>query len=122
MMNFIPSKYQEQIFDTWTNTKKNILVAAVAGSGKTTTIIELMNRTPQHLEGMYVAFNSHIVKEIKTKNPPSNFIVGTLHSRGYQSIAMNHRGKFRLEDWKTFKLLQPIAKNWKGVNKKKVKY
>ena len=79
-----------------------------------------MNRTPQHLEGMYVAFNSHIVKEIKTKNPPSNFIVGTLHSRGYQSIAMNHRGKFRLEDWKTFKLLQPIAKNWKGVNKKKL--
>lgn len=96
------------------------MVAAVAGSGKTTTIIELMNRTPQHLEGMYVAFNSHIVKEIKTKNPPSNFIVGTLHSRGYQSIAMNHRGKFRLEDWKTFKLLQPIAKNWKGVNKKKL--
>lgn len=79
-----------------------------------------MKMTPTHLDGMYVAFNKHIVEEIKEKNPPSNFTIGTLHSRGYQAIAMNHRGKFRLEDWKTFKLLQPIAKNWKGVNKKKL--
>lgn len=79
-----------------------------------------MKRTPEHLNGMYVAFNKHIVEEIKLKNPPVNFTIGTLHSRGYQSIAMNHRGKFKLEDWKTFKLLQPIAKNWKGINKKKL--
>ena len=79
-----------------------------------------MKLTPAHLTGMYVAFNKHIVEEIKSKNPPSNFTIGTLHSRGYQSIAMSHRGKFRLEDWKTFKLLQPIAKQWKGVNKKKL--
>lgn len=79
-----------------------------------------MKLTPAHLTGMYVAFNKHIVEEIKGKNPPSNFTIGTLHSRGYQSIAMSHRGKFKLEDWKTFKLLQPIAKQWKGVNKKKL--
>lgn len=34
MSNFKPSKYQQAIFDTWQNTKKNILVGAVAGSGK----------------------------------------------------------------------------------------
>lgn len=69
---------------------------------------------------MYVAFNKHIVEEIKLKNPPSNFTIGTLHSRGYQSIAMNHRGKFKLEDWKTFRLLQNVAKNWKDVKRNKI--
>lgn len=76
--------------------------------------------TPNHLQGMYVAFNKHIVEEIKQKNPPSNFTIGTLHSRGYQAIAMNHRGKFRLDDWKTFKLLRTIAVNWKGISRKKL--
>ena len=119
-MDFKPSRYQEQIFETWQNTDKNILVEAVAGSGKTTTIIELMKRTDASKIGMYVAFNKHIVEEIKAKNPPSNFTIGTLHSRGYQSIAMNHRGSLKLDDWKTFKLLKPLTANWKNVPKKKI--
>lgn len=70
---------------------------------------------------MYVAFNKHIVEEIKTKNPPSNFHIGTLHSRGYQAIAMNHRGKFRLVDWKSFDLIkQFVSKNWKDVRRDKL--
>ena len=97
-----------------------MLIEATAGSGKTSTSVELMKRTPSHLDGMYVAFNKHIVEEIKLKNTPSNFTIGTLHSRGYQSIAMNHRGKFKLEDWKTFRLLQSIAKNWKDVKRNKL--
>lgn len=33
-MDFKPSKYQQAVFDMWQNTNKNILVGAVAGSGK----------------------------------------------------------------------------------------
>lgn len=95
-------------------------MSAVAGSGKTRSILELMKLSPATSQGMYVAFNKHIVEEIKLKNPPSNFIIGTLHSRGYQSIAMNHRGKFKLDDWKTFKIIQSVSKNWKDVPKKKI--
>lgn len=95
-------------------------MAAVAGAGKTSSILELMAITPPHVDGMYVAFNKHIVEEIKEKNPPSNFAIGTLHSRGYASIASNHRGKFQLEDWKTFKLIQKIAHGWKDVKRNKL--
>lgn len=119
-MTFVPSKYQQAIFDTWKNTNSNILVEAVAGSGKTTTIIELMKQTDPNKLGMYVAFNKHIVEEIKLKNPPSNFTIGTLHSRGYQSLAMNHRGPIKLDDWKTFNLIKPLTANWKDIPKKKL--
>jgi DNA helicase II / ATP-dependent DNA helicase PcrA len=118
-MEFKPSKYQQAIFDAWETTNSNILVEAVAGSGKTTTIVELMRKIKSNKIGMYVAFNKHIVEEIKAKNPPENFLVGTLHSRGYQSIMMNHKGKVKLDEWKTFKLIKTYF-NWKDVPRNKL--
>lgn len=121
---FIPSPYQQAIFDAWDNTDKNILVNAVAGSGKTRTTLELMKRTPEYLKGMYVAFNKHIVTEIKEKNPPPNFVIGTLHSRGYQAVAKSTRSKLKLDEWKTFKLIKSHIKDnpsiWKDVQKSKI--
>jgi superfamily I DNA/RNA helicase len=123
-MEFVPSKYQQDIFDVWEKTDKNILVSAVAGSGKTKTTLELMKRTPEHIKGMYVAFNKHIVKEIQEKNPPSNFIIGTLHSRGYQAVARSSRTKLKLDEWKSFSLIKSHIKEnadiWKDVQKNKI--
>lgn len=36
-----PSKYQQAIYDTFQKTDKNMVISAVAGSGKTTTIVNL---------------------------------------------------------------------------------
>jgi len=37
-----------------------------------------MKRTPSHLDGMYVAFNKHIVEEIKLKSQAALSKVNTL--------------------------------------------
>jgi len=39
---FKPSSKQQKIFDTWERTDNNILINAVAGSGKTTTLLHLL--------------------------------------------------------------------------------
>lgn len=62
---FSASPKQTKIFDTWINTHNNILINAVAGSGKTTTLLQLLelcdNRT------LFLAFNKSIQEEIQAK-------------------------------------------------------
>ena len=45
-----PSKYQKVIYDTIINTNKNIVVKATAGSGKTTTLVEISKIIPKEME------------------------------------------------------------------------
>ena len=46
----IPSKYQQDIYDVFNNTNKNINISAVAGSGKTTVLVELLKILIYYLE------------------------------------------------------------------------
>ncbi len=55
---FKPSGKQERIFDTWNNTDKNILINAVAGSGKTTTLLELLKFCEYRT--LFLAFNKSV--------------------------------------------------------------
>lgn len=59
------SNYQTQIFDFVKNGEGNALVVAVAGSGKTTTIVEALNHARgQHI---FLAFNKAIEVELKKR-------------------------------------------------------
>lgn len=122
MKQLVPSKYQVAVENEYTTTNNNILISARAGSGKTTVLRMLLYKTPENKECMLVAFNKHIVNELKDKIPQTkNITIGTLHSRGYQAICINHRGKIKLEDWKTFKIVKAkLANNWKDVPKRKI--
>ena len=46
-MSFIPSEYQERIFDFIKNGSGNAVINAKAGSGKTSTIVESIHLIPQ---------------------------------------------------------------------------
>lgn len=67
------------------------MVEAVAGSGKTTTIVKALDLTPADADVAFVAFNTHIVAELK-KRAPQHVYVSTLHSLGRMNI-QNYLGK-----------------------------
>ena len=51
-----PSKYQKDIYDVFCETEKNINISAVAGSGKTTVLIQLLQFIPDDKHALFVAF------------------------------------------------------------------
>ncbi len=74
MTGFAPSKYQQAIYDfVQRGIKKdgrwygNAVVIAAAGSGKSTTLQQLLNYIPTAASVLYVAFNSDASKELRNK-------------------------------------------------------
>jgi len=85
MNDFKSSKYKRAIFDAIRNSDKNISIQAVAGSGKTTTILQSLHLIPPHKSIAFLAFNNHIVQELREK-APSYVDVTTIHSLGLKSL------------------------------------
>lgn len=86
-MDFTPSKYQQKILDCFTNTNENILVNALAGSGKSSTICLLT----EHIDksSIYIAFNASVVDEFKKKIKNPKVKVMTMHSLAYSIMLYN---------------------------------
>lgn len=61
------SEYQNDIFNFVQNGHGNAIIEAVAGSGKSTTIVEAMNMVPQHKSSLFLAFNKAIADELKQR-------------------------------------------------------
>ena len=90
MSIFVPSKYQQAIFDWATAGRGDALVEAVAGSGKTTTLVEMSKRIKTG-DALFVAFNVKIVKELQARLG-SGFTATTINSLGNRAL-MKHLGK-----------------------------
>lgn len=100
---FVPSVYQQAIFDWMQSGEGNLLVEAVAGSGKTRTIVEALKFTNPNQAVAFVAFNSHIAKELKSR-APSHVYTATLHSLGFSAIRAAF-GKVEVDEYKLDKIL-----------------
>jgi DNA helicase-2/ATP-dependent DNA helicase PcrA len=83
-MNY--SNYQNAIFTEIETQTGHVMVQAVAGSGKSTTLIECMKRAKGN--SLFVAFNKSIATELSTK-VPSHVTACTLHSIGLKTITKN---------------------------------
>jgi len=79
------SKYQLAVFDNVANGTGHTVVNAVAGSGKTTTIVEALGHVPPGCKTLFVAFNKSIAENLK-KQAPRGVEVSTLHSYGLRVI------------------------------------
>jgi DNA helicase II / ATP-dependent DNA helicase PcrA len=82
---FHPSKYQKAVFEFITKGEGNAVVEAVAGSGKTTTIVKALDLTSTDSAVAFLAFNKHIADELR-RRAPAHVIVSTLHALGYKEI------------------------------------
>jgi superfamily I DNA/RNA helicase len=69
MGNFTPSTYQAAIFDKIENTDESLIIEAVAGSGKTTTIVQGVELMPPSASILFLAFNAGIAKELGSRLP-----------------------------------------------------
>jgi DNA helicase II / ATP-dependent DNA helicase PcrA len=101
---FQPSKYQKAVYEFITDGKGNAVVNAVAGSGKSTTIVEALKLIPAMMSVLFLAFNKAIVEELKQKigNLP-NATIRTLHSLGMSALSKVY--KFVVDDAKYKKIL-----------------
>lgn len=84
---FVPSKFQQDIFDAIEVGDRNIQVQAVAGSGKTTTLVQALNRWPVELlrDTLFCAFNKEIATELGLR-VPQGVAAKTIHSIGLGAI------------------------------------
>ena len=98
------SKYQQAIFDWVAKGKGNAIIQAVAGSGKTTTIIQATNLIPSNQKCIFVAFNKAIADELREKLP-KHIEAKTLHSLGYGFFYSNNI-KATLDTNKLHKLIE----------------
>lgn len=81
---FNPSTYQSAIFKFIRTGNGCALVEAVAGSGKTTTIVEALKMIPAADKVLFLAFNKSIAAELKTRVPP-HVDAMTLNALGHRA-------------------------------------
>jgi len=87
------SRFQEAIFSGVTDTTDNMIINAVAGSGKTTTLIEIMKRVNSKVN--FLAFNKSIADELG-RRCPAHVDCSTLHSAGLKVVRQRF-GNVRIE-------------------------
>ena len=81
----------------------DIKINAVAGSGKTTTIIEYAKTRPQGSKILYIAFNKSVKIEASKRFAAiglTNVTVETAHSLAYKHIVFSHQYKVKSQDYK----------------------
>lgn len=102
------SKYQQDIFAFVAKGEGNAIIKAVAGSGKSTTIVEAMKLVPAHLSTVFLAFNKAIAEELKAKGVNAK----TFHSLTYSPVT-RHKNVRNVE---TNKLRMLVDEHFSGAD------
>lgn len=109
---FVPSKFQSNIFDFITSVNGgNGICNAVAGSGKTTTIVEGLKLIPKKATALFAAFNKSIVEELKNR-VPQEVDVQTLHSIGLMACKVAYGMRIKVDFRKYNNYIKTIARAW----------
>ncbi len=99
------------------NSAGDIKINAVAGSGKTTTIIEYAKARPATAKILYLAFNKSVkleaIKKFAAKGL-QNVTVETAHSLAYKNIVFRHHYKVRVQGYKTHEIAELLGLQGNG--------
>ena len=101
----------------------NIKINAVAGSGKTTTIIEYAQARPGKARILYLAFNRSVKLEAQKKFADrglDNVKVETAHSLAYRHMVHKSNYRVRNQGYKTHEIAELMG--LKGKGEKHAKY
>lgn len=92
---FKPSPYQKAVFDWINDTVKKpdgaLVVDAVAGSGKTTTMIQALRMIPKNQRVYFLSFNKSIALNLQ-KKAPSHVVSSTINSLGFAALRKAYPG------------------------------
>jgi DNA helicase-2/ATP-dependent DNA helicase PcrA len=121
-MIFVPSKYQQRLFDWVEQGSGSALLVAVAGSGKSTSLGECLRRIPERSSVQVFAFNSTIAKDFRLRieaiakeegRPFAKVRASTFHSVGFYAVC-KHLGKTTREIETDGNKLRTLCRNWLG--------
>lgn len=101
----------------------NIKINAVAGSGKTTTVIEYARTRPEGSRILYLVFNKAVKTEAVRKfndRGLSNVRVETAHSLAFRHIVFRYNYKVRAQGYKTHEIAALL--NLQGNGEKHAEY
>jgi DNA helicase II / ATP-dependent DNA helicase PcrA len=100
-----PTEEQAAIVEAWHGCDDNLLINALAGSGKTSTLEMLLDT----IDGpaLYLAFNKSIVKEAEER-VPSTCKVQTLNSLGHRVWAQAVGTRLAVDTQKTYLILRDL--------------
>ncbi len=114
-MTFTASLEQLAIRDALTTTSSNLMVIAVAGSGKTTTIVWVLPYIPDAMQKsiLFMAFSKNIVSALEPR-VPAWCSVKTGHALGLAAWKRHTGATFRgkaIDGEKTFALLKDVLRS-----------
>lgn len=99
------------------HSKGDIKINAVAGSGKTTTVIEYAKARPAHSKILYLAFNKSVKLEAVKKFADRgllNVTVETAHSLAYKNIVFRYQYTVRPQGYKTHEIAEMLGLKGNG--------
>lgn len=109
------SHYQEAIYEEVAEGEGHLVVLAYAGSGKTSVIIESVNRVPRGKRVLLCAFNKRIQEELVARVQTSCDIK-TLHGLGYGAVLRAWPVRPRPDDRANERAIYgEIWKDFKGI-------
>jgi DNA helicase-2/ATP-dependent DNA helicase PcrA len=100
------SSYQEAIFENVRSGKGHTVVKALAGTGKTTTVVRALRYVPRGVSVLMVAFNKVIADELKNR-VPRGVEVSTCHSFGLKTIT-RALGRLPIDKDKTYNAFRDL--------------
>lgn len=100
------SSYQEAVFANVQSGEGNAVVEAVAGAGKTTTIVEALKRVPEGRTVLMMAFNKEIQVEL-ARRAPTYVDVKTCHSHGFAAVRRKFRN-VRVDDTRSLQICERL--------------
>ena len=110
---FTPSKYQSAIFKAVETSTSNIIVEAVAGSGKSKTIEIVNSIIPGNKTRKFLAFNKAIATELASRGINAS----TLHSVAFNALRKftGTRSRTWLNDKKYSELIEGYADRYNPI-------
>lgn len=109
MGDFTPSKFQQALFDWIEHGTGSAIVQAVAGSGKTTSMVQALKLIDSRKSILFLAFNKSIAEELKTR-APSYVNCMTMNSLGHRAV-MKQFGRLELDAKKTSQILEGMIED-----------
>ena len=109
------SSRQAVVYDTFSTTDSNLLIQAVAGSGKTTTLMGILALAQYRT--LFLAFNKSIQEEISTRIETAGYQHAkamTLHSLGLMALNY-HFKKVIIDKSKNYKIVKAVQEYNKGL-------
>src|ERR1019366_8394501 len=112
------SDYQKSVFEDISRGTGHTAVIAVAGSGKTSVIIEGFKYIPKKMRTLMISFNKSNAEDLKNK-APSYVECLTLHSLGFRAIKNAFGKAVKLNPDKTLNIITELleAKGFKKQQK-----